>query len=603
MSDVSRPGDDWPSVSVVMPVRNEADHLELAVASILAQDYPRPFDVCLAVAPSRDGTEELAARLAAADPRVRVVANPAGVTPAGLNAAIAATDGAVVVRVDGHAELSPGYIHRAVETMRRTGAVNVGGIQDARGETPFERSVAAAMSSWFGTGGSRFHVGGVEGPVDTVYLGVFDRAAGDAVGWFDETLVRNQDYELNIRLRAAGGTIWFDPELRVSYRPRGSLRALARQYYEYGWWKAEVLRRHPESLRLRQAIPALAPVALGAGVVGGVVRRRWWAVPGAYLAAVGAAAVSTPVHGGRRMDLAAIFPTMQLSWGVGFIRGALAGRPQAQAAAAASSRHDDQARWDAYGLAARKRIRRRPDRYRVTGWPNAHGRALQRILEGIDLNGQRVLDLGAGLGELTVWLAQRGAAAEGIDLGPNLVAAAQDVAALNGVDARFHVGSITELPFEDGSFDLVVGMSILHHLSEQDVARAAAEAYRVLTPGGRLIVFEPIEDSPTFDLVQNLVPRNRPGQPHHRPSILQRRAWRDWVAAQDDRTMRTREFRAIGERFAHTSLTYSGLTVRLAPLLRRPHLGDRLLEWDDRVLRACPPLRRFARNVVAVYTK
>ena len=176
-----------------MPVRNEAPYLERAVASILAQEYPLPFVVCLAVGPSDDDTAMVAAELAAREPRVTVVDNPAGITPAGLNAAIEATSGDVVVRVDGHAELSPGYIERAVETMRRTGAVNVGGVQDARGETAFERAVAAAMTSWLGTGGSKFHVGGDEGPVDTVYLGVFDRAAGDAVGWFDESLIRNQD--------------------------------------------------------------------------------------------------------------------------------------------------------------------------------------------------------------------------------------------------------------------------------------------------------------------------------------------------------------------------------------------------------------------------
>ncbi|NNE12055.1 MAG: glycosyltransferase, partial [Ilumatobacter sp.] len=213
--------DGWPSVSVVVPVRDEAPHLERAVASILAQEYPGELDVCLAVAPSGDGTDVVAEQLASGDPRVTVVANPAGVTPAGLNAAIAATDGSVVVRVDGHAALSEGYVRRAVETMCRTGAVNVGGIQAPAPETPFEEAVAAATTSWLGTGGATYRMGGAEGPVDTVYLGVFDRAAGDQVGWFDETLIRNQDYELNIRLRQAGGEVRFDPQLSVQYRPRG----------------------------------------------------------------------------------------------------------------------------------------------------------------------------------------------------------------------------------------------------------------------------------------------------------------------------------------------------------------------------------------------
>lgn len=311
--DLKREG--WPTVSVVVPVRNEAPHLERAVASILEQRYPEPFDVCLAVAPSDDDTAAIAARLCAENDRVHMVDNPAGVTPAGLNAAIQGSDGSIVVRVDGHAELSPGYIRRAVETMCRTGAVNVGGLQVPRPETPFEEAVAAATTSWMGTGGATYRVGGAEGPVDTVYLGVFDRAAGDAVGWFDETLIRNQDYELNIRLRRAGGQVWFDPELSVGYRPRGAWQALARQYYEYGWWKAEVLRRYPESLRARQAgaASALPVCVVGAAVV---LRRRPLRIPG--LAALVVAAVGT-TKAPRSVGFLAVIAVSQLSWSAGFL--------------------------------------------------------------------------------------------------------------------------------------------------------------------------------------------------------------------------------------------------------------------------------------------
>ena len=313
--------DDWPTVSVVMPIRNEAAHLERAVASILAQHYPLSFDVCLAIAPSDDGTEAIAADIAERESRVSVVPNPVGVTPAGLNAAIAATSGDVVVRVDGHAELSAGYIRRAVDTMRRTGAVNVGGVQAARGETPFEQAVAAAMTSWMGTGGSRFHVGGLKGEVDTVYLGVFDRAAGAAVGWFDESLIRNQDYELNIRLRAAGGTIWFDPRLSVSYRPRGSVKTLAKQYFEYGWWKARVSFMHPASLRPRQVIPPAALVSgsvLSATAVRSSASRR---VVGLLVALFTVAATaSSPSH---RLRSLIVFPAMHVSWACGFLSGCI----------------------------------------------------------------------------------------------------------------------------------------------------------------------------------------------------------------------------------------------------------------------------------------
>ncbi|MDJ0768346.1 MAG: glycosyltransferase family 2 protein [Ilumatobacter sp.] len=311
--DVERDG--WPTVSVVMPIRNEADHLGRAVESVLSQGYPLDFDVCLAVAPSDDGTETIAASIAEREPRVSVVANPTGVTPAGLNAAIGATTGDVVVRVDGHAALSDGYIRRAVDTMRRTGAVNVGGMQVPAPETPFEQAVAAATTSWLGTGGATYRVGGRAGPVDTVYLGVFDRAAGDAVGWFDETLIRNQDYELNIRLRDAGGVVWFDPELSVSYRPRGSFRDLAKQYYEYGRWKAEVVRRRPDTLRRRQTIPAVVTATLGLSIAGSIRRPSLLAIPAAYLAVVGAATTRLGPKAGPALV------GMHIGWGCGFLSG------------------------------------------------------------------------------------------------------------------------------------------------------------------------------------------------------------------------------------------------------------------------------------------
>lgn len=317
MSDAAHDQPAWPSVSVVIPVRNEARHLESAVAAVLGQGYPGTLDVCLAVAPSSDDTAAIADRLARDHREVSVVANATGLTAAGLNRAIAATAGEVVVRVDGHARLSPGYIVRAVETMRRTGAVNVGGIQDPRGTTTFEHAVAVAMSSWAGTGGSRFHVGGPEGPVDTVYLGVFGRSALERVGAFDETLVRNQDYELNIRLRADGGTIWFDPELRVEYQPRSTWRSLARQYFEYGWWKAEVVGAHPGSIRPRQVAPVVLLLAL---TLSTLVPGRRLRLPATYVATVGAlAAADTRLDRGASLRFVVVVPTMHLAWAVGFL--------------------------------------------------------------------------------------------------------------------------------------------------------------------------------------------------------------------------------------------------------------------------------------------
>ncbi len=314
-------GGGVPAVAVVMPVRNEAAGLAEAVGAVLAQEFGGGMEVCLAVAPSQDGTGAVAAALAEGDGRVSVVPNPAGATPAGLNAAIRATTAPVVVRVDGHAVLPPGYVVRALETLERTGAVNVGGVQRPAGTTPFEEAVGLAMASRFGAGDARFHYGGPEGPVDTVYLGVFRRDAVEAVGLFDEALVRNQDYELNWRLREAGGVVWFDPSLSVAYRPRASLGGLARQFHGYGRWKRAVAGMHPRSLRWRHLA---APVAV-LGVVAGLVGGWWWpplfVLPGGYAAAVVAAAVAVGRRPRMVARLCAVYPAMHLPWGVGFLFG------------------------------------------------------------------------------------------------------------------------------------------------------------------------------------------------------------------------------------------------------------------------------------------
>jgi glycosyltransferase involved in cell wall biosynthesis len=315
----------WPSISMVVPLRDSARDLAACLEAILGQDYPGDLEVVLAVGPSTDDTQLMADAAADRDPRVRVVDNPSGRTPAALNAAIRASTGAIVARVDGHAIIPPGYLRRAAETLAETGADNVGGVQAAEGTTTAERAVAAAMTSRFGVGNATFHYGGEAGPTDTVYLGVFRRDALDRVGGFDESLIRNQDYELNWRIRDTGGVIWFDPALRVRYRPRGSLRALGRQYFEYGQWKREVLRRHPRSVRARQLVAPAAVVAnAGSLVLAAAGRPRWLMVPGVYAAA----AVAASAVAGRSQDLAvaarlpAVFAVMHHAWGCGFLTGA-----------------------------------------------------------------------------------------------------------------------------------------------------------------------------------------------------------------------------------------------------------------------------------------
>jgi len=306
----------WPDVDVVMPIRNEVLHLETAIESVRRQAYPGRLRIVLGVGPSTDGTEALADRLAAHSDDLTVVANPSGKTPSALNAAIRAGSAPVIVRVDGHSELSAGYIRRAVEILRETGAANVGGIQRPEPTTPFEQAVADATTSLLGTGGASYRVGSAARAVDTVYLGVFDRAAVEAVGLFDEELIRNQDYELNIRLRDVGGVVWFDPTLSVGYRPRSTWPALARQYYEYGWWKAVVLRKHPRSLRLRQLIPPVGIVGVVLGLLGGTRWRPALIVPLAY-----ATAIVGSVRSARRpVRTTLALVTTHAAWTVGLLR-------------------------------------------------------------------------------------------------------------------------------------------------------------------------------------------------------------------------------------------------------------------------------------------
>ena len=321
----------WPAVAVVMPVLNEANYLKAAVDAILSQDYPGQVQVVLALGPSTDGTDLIASELVKVDPRVITIANPSGRTPDGLNAALAATEQEIVVRVDAHSELCDGYIRLAVETLQRTGADNVGGIMGAVGVTKFESAVAAAMTSPLGVGSAPFHTGGTQGPADTVYLGVFKRSALERIGGYDSTFTRAQDWEMNYRIRATGGTVWFNPNLSVTYRPRPNVFKLAKQYFEYGTWRHEVMRRHPDTRRTKSALryfaPPLAVVLIGIGKVVGTVgfvmdnSLVWaYAFPFGYLALtlVSSLTLIKRARGGA-FWVPVVLMTMQMSWGIGFL--------------------------------------------------------------------------------------------------------------------------------------------------------------------------------------------------------------------------------------------------------------------------------------------
>ncbi|WP_374107665.1 glycosyltransferase family 2 protein [Leifsonia poae] len=326
-----------PGVSYVMPVLNEVTHVRAAVDSLLRQDYAGPFEVTLALGPSMDGTTELVAELAAVDPRIHVVDNVVGSTPAGLNLAIRASQYPIVVRVDAHSVLPPDYARIAVETIEQTGADNVGGLMDAQGTTPFEAAVARAYGSRIGLGGTKLHVGGEAGPAETVYLGVFRRDRLLEVGLFDEGIKRGQDWELNRRLRSTGGTVWFTPELKVTYRPRPNLYRLARQFVSTGVWRGELARRFPAANGLRYFAPPVMVIAVAVGLILGIVgivqaavgAAPWlllgFAVPAFYILVVIASAILWGRRDGLRSFLwfLVVLPCIHFCWGIGFVLGYL----------------------------------------------------------------------------------------------------------------------------------------------------------------------------------------------------------------------------------------------------------------------------------------
>jgi len=314
------PGSPLPGVSVILPVLNEERHLESAVLSILSQDYRGFFEVILAIGPSHDRTEEIAEKLVASDSRVVIVQNPTGRTAAGLNLALKKSNNPVVVRVDGHAQVPQNYISLIVEILNATGAVNVGGVMAAVGKSRFERAVAGAMRSPLGVGASRFHTGGVAGVVDTVYLGAFRREALLAIGGFDERFTRAQDWELNFRLREKGGTVYFDPRLQVIYRPRPNLKALAKQYFEYGKWRRVVSRRHPGTINYRYLAPPFALLGFTASIIFGATFHPIFIIPAfIYLLFLLLASVKIASTLREVILLFLILPTMHFSWGLGFL--------------------------------------------------------------------------------------------------------------------------------------------------------------------------------------------------------------------------------------------------------------------------------------------
>ena len=317
-----------PFVSIVIPCRNEARAVETCFKSVLSQEPPAGgMEMIVADGMSEDGTRELVEKMAVANGRaVRIINNPGKIVSSGLNSAIRAARGDIIIRMDAHTEFAQDYVRTCVELIDATGADNVGGPARTKPNTYLERAIAAAYHSPFSVGGARFHNVEYEGPVDTVTYGCWRKQAFERFGYFDEELARNQDDEHNLRITRGGGKIWQSPRIRSWYRPRGSLQALFRQYLQYGYWKVWVIQKHKLPASVRHLVPGGFLLLL---VVAGICSTFWRPARVSFLGTVAlyyigvlAASLAAARTDWRLLPiLPLVFPCYHLGYALGFLRG------------------------------------------------------------------------------------------------------------------------------------------------------------------------------------------------------------------------------------------------------------------------------------------
>ncbi len=321
------------SVSVIIPCYNERNTIQLLLDALYTQSYPRDaMEVIITDSASTDGTPSVIAEWHQnhLDMRVQVVDQPIRSIPAALNAAIQASSGEIIVRLDAHSKPNSDYVERCVTSLSEGLGQNVGGVWDIHPGRDhwISRSIAAAAGHPIGVGDARYRFSNQPAYVDTVPFGAFKRALVDQIGLFDESLLTNEDYEFNTRIRQQGGKIWFDPQIRSVYYARSNLKDLAKQYWRYGFWKLQMLRRYPNTLRWRQALPPLFIVTLLLlMLLSPFFVLALWAlitVLGVYIFILLLAGVQLGIKY-KAMALCAGAPlaiaVMHFSWGAGFLWG------------------------------------------------------------------------------------------------------------------------------------------------------------------------------------------------------------------------------------------------------------------------------------------
>jgi glycosyltransferase involved in cell wall biosynthesis len=317
------------TVSLVVPCRNEREHIEAFCADALAQQLPEGWQLQLIVADgaSDDGTLEWLQTLAQVEPRLTLVDNPQRIVSTGLNQAIAAAGGEVIARMDVHTRYAADYVAQCLHALERSGADNVGGPWHAEGRDGWPGAIAAAFQSRWVAGGARSRSLVYEGEVDTVYLGCWPRATFERFGGFDEALVRNQDDEHNLRIVLGGGRIWQSPAIRSVYSPRDSLAALWRQWLQYGYWKPFVMKKHGQAAAWRHRVPGLFVATLAlAGLLAlmGAGAAPLLALLGVYALVLAglSLAVASASSWALLWRLPLVVAAQQIGYGVGTLIGA-----------------------------------------------------------------------------------------------------------------------------------------------------------------------------------------------------------------------------------------------------------------------------------------
>lgn len=315
-------------ISIILPIRNEANFITRSIDAILSQDFPKDrIEILIVDGMSTDETRKIVQVYQQNHPQIHIIDNPKKIVPTALNAAILHAKGEIIIRVDGHTIIAPDYLRQCVATLSRTSADNVGGKMNAVGSNPFGKAVALATSSPFGIGGGRFHYSEKEEWVDTVYMGAWPRKVFKEIGLFDEDLVRDQDDEFNYRLREHGGRILLNPNIKSEYTVRSNPKSLWKQYFQYGYWKIRVLQKHPKQMSLRQFIPPAFVISIIACITL-FLSFSWGWIPftliaGSYIIANLVASIIVSSNKGWKhlLRLPLVFAILHLSYGTGFLIG------------------------------------------------------------------------------------------------------------------------------------------------------------------------------------------------------------------------------------------------------------------------------------------